>query len=122
MGWVQEATVGQWQHSRSFTPDEYRALGMPYCHLLPFTESHQWEANVRHYDYDSSEWETWCDHVARSQVVDLCDDPNLIGYFYSDCPTWVHDAKPNKWRGTIFDPDLLASASGRKELRRLATR
>ena len=122
VGWVQEATVGQWQHSRSFTPDEYRALGMPYCHLLPFTESHQWEANVRHYDYDSSEWETWCDHVARSQVVDLCDDPNLIGYFYSDCPTWVHDAKPNKWRGPIFDPDLLASASGRKELRRLATR
>lgn len=122
VGWVQEATVGQWQHSRSFTPYEYRALGMPYFHLLPFTKSHQWEANVRHYDYDSSEWETWCDHVARSQVVDLCDDPNLIGYFYSDCPTWVHDAKPNKWRGPIFDSDLLASASGRKELRRPATR
>ena len=36
--------MGQWQHSRSFTPYEYRALGMPYFHLLPFTKSHQWEA------------------------------------------------------------------------------
>ncbi len=42
VGWVQETTVRQWKHSRAFTPDEYHALGLPYCHLLPFTESHQW--------------------------------------------------------------------------------
>ncbi|MEM8736119.1 MAG: agarase, partial [Planctomycetota bacterium] len=39
VGWVQEVTVrGEgkaWQHSRAFTIDEYRALDMPYCHLLP---------------------------------------------------------------------------------------
>ena len=41
VGWVQEVTVRQWRHSRSFTIDEYRALDMPFCHLLPFMESHQ---------------------------------------------------------------------------------
>lgn len=121
VGWVQEATAGSWQHSRSFTPDEYAALEMPYCHLLPFTESHQWEQNVGHYDFLSSEWEAWCDYVVRSQVVDLSEEKNLIGYFYSDCPTWVHDAKPNRWRGPIFDPDLLKTETGRAELYKLAS-
>ncbi len=44
IGWVQEVTVRKWRHSRPFTDDEYRALGMPFCHLLPFTESHQWSS------------------------------------------------------------------------------
>ena len=42
--WVQEYVVINEQHhrhSRSFTPEEYRWLKMPYCHLLPFIESHQ---------------------------------------------------------------------------------
>ena len=38
IGWVQEVAVRKWQHSRAFTPEEYQALNMPYCHLLPFTE------------------------------------------------------------------------------------
>ncbi len=41
IGWVQDVTVRTWAHSRSFTIDEYRTLNMPYCHMLPFTESHQ---------------------------------------------------------------------------------
>ena len=47
VGWVQEVTVRQWRHSRAFTIDEYRALDTPYCHLLPFIESHQWEKQHR---------------------------------------------------------------------------
>jgi hypothetical protein len=35
VGWVQEVTVKQWRHSRTFTNDEYQALRMTYCHLLP---------------------------------------------------------------------------------------
>ena len=76
---------------RAFTPEEYQALDMPYCHLLPFTEAHQWEQHTRHYDFYSAEWEEWCDYVARAHCAELSDDPNLIGYFYSDCPTWIHD-------------------------------
>ncbi len=120
VGWVQEVTVMQWQHSRAFTVDEYRALDMPYCHLLPFMESHQWEKHTVHYDFNSNDWEEWCDYVARSHCAALSQDPNLIGYFYSDCPCWVHERPQNEWRGPIFDPDRLESDAGRKELRELA--
>ena len=120
VGWVQEVTVRHWRHSRSFTSDEYRALEMPYCHLLPFTESHQWEQHTRHFDYQSPDWAEWVDYVARSHCAELAGDPNLIGYFYSDCPTWAHDLAQNRWRGPIFDPELLATESGRRRLRELA--
>ena len=120
VGWVQEVSVRQWRHSRSFTVDEYRALNMPYCHLLPFMESHQWEQHTTHFDFRSEEWKEWCDYVARAECAELSDDPNLIGYFYSDCPTWVHTRDHNAWRGPIFDPELLDSEAGRKELNELA--
>jgi hypothetical protein len=120
VGWVQEVTVRQWQHSRAFTVDEYRALDMPYCHLLPFTESHQWEKHTVHYDFRSDDWKEWVDYVARSHCAELADDPNLIGYFYSDCPTWTHQRPDNEWRGPIFDPEKLKTEAGRKELTELA--
>lgn len=122
VGWVQEVTVRQWRHSRAFTPAEYQALAMPYCHLLPFTESHQWEQHTRHYDFTSVEWEEWCDYVARAHCAELSEDPNLIGYFYSDCPTWIHARPVNEWRGPIFDPERLKTEAGRKELSALAHR
>tara|TARA_Y100000588_G_scaffold184476_1_gene198351 strand:+ start:569 stop:1735 length:1167 start_codon:yes stop_codon:yes gene_type:complete len=120
VGWVQEVSVRQWRHSRPFTNDEYAALGMPYCHLLPFTEAHQWEQHTRHYDFFSSEWEEWCDYVARSHCAELAEDSNLIGYFYSDCPTWIHNFPLSDWRGPIFDPEALKTEAGRKELSELA--
>lgn len=120
VGWVQEVTVRHWRHSRPFTIDEYQALGMPYCHLLPFTESHQWEKHTVHYDFRSEDWKEWCDYVARSHCAELSEDPNLIGYFYSDCPCWIHDRPENEWRGPIFDPERLESEAGRKELTQLA--
>lgn len=121
VGWVQEVTVRQWQHSRSFTIDEYRALEMPYCHMLPFTESHQWEKHTVHYDFRSDDWKQWVDYVARSHCAELAEEKNLIGYFYSDCPTWTHQRPANEWRGPIFDPDKLKTDAGRKELVELAT-
>ncbi len=120
LGWEQEVTVRQWQHSRSFTYDEYQALGLPYCNMLPFTEAHQWEQHTVHYDFFDSEWIDWCDYVARSQCAELSGDPKLIGYFFSDCPTWIHTRPHNTWRGPIFDPEQLKTAAGRKELSRLA--
>lgn len=120
VGWVQEVTVRKWRHSRPFTNDEYQALGMPYCHLLPFIESHQWEKHTVHFDFRSEDWKEWCDYVARSHCAELSDDPNLIGYFYSDCPCWIHQRPDNTWRGPMFDPDRLKSEAGRKELTDLA--
>ncbi|NND07096.1 MAG: agarase [Saprospiraceae bacterium] len=122
VGWVQEVTVRQWRHSRAFTYEEYKSLGMPYCHLLPFTESHQWEQHTQHFDFESSAWEEWCDYVARSHCAELSADPNLIGYFYSDCPTWIHDRPVNEWRGPIYDPAQLKTEAGRNALSKLAQR
>ena len=93
---------------------------MPYCHLLPFMESHQWEKHTVHYDFFSADWEERVDYIARAHCAELRDDPNLIGYFYSDCPTWTHDRAENKWRGPIFDPEKLESEAGRDELKALA--
>ena len=121
VGWVQEVSVREWRHSRAFTVDEYRALEMPYCHLLPFTESHQWEKHTVHYDFRSDDWKDWCDYVARSHCAELAEERNLIGYFYSDCPTWIHTRPRNKWRGPIFDPERLETEAGRRELTELAS-
>lgn len=121
VGWVQEVTVRKWRHSRAFTVDEYRALGMPYCHLLPFIEAHQWEKHTVHFDFRSEDWKEWCDYVARSHCAELSDDPDLIGYFYSDCPCWIHERPDNAWRGPMFDPDRLKTEAGRRELSELAT-
>jgi len=124
VGWTQEViTRGQTnhRHSRPFTHEEYQWLGMPYCHLLPFADFHQWEAETRHPDVFSDGFVDWCDHVAREHCVPLANDPKLIGYFYIDCPTWVHTRPINEWKGPLFDPDRLETEAGRRELFELAT-
>lgn len=123
VGWTQEVVtrgLTNHRHSRSFTYEEYQWLNMPYCHLLPFADFHQWEAETRHPDFFSQDFADWCDHVAREHCVPLADDPKLIGYFYIDCPTWVHTRKENAWKGPLFDPEKLDTETGRRELFDLA--
>lgn len=125
VGWVQEVVTRaptNHRHSRNFTYEEYQWLGMPYCHMLPFVDFHQWEVETRNPDLKSSDFEEWCDFVARQECAQLADDPKLIGYFYVDCPTWVHTRPGNEWRGPLFDPKRLESESGRRELFELASR
>lgn len=125
VGWVQEVVTinpENHRHSRSFTFEEYQWLDMPYCHLLPFAETHQWEIETRQPNFASQGFEEWCDYVARDHCARMRDDPKLIGYFYTDCPMWVHTARDNEWKGPLFDPDRLHSESGRRELFDLATR
>ncbi|MEQ1861919.1 MAG: agarase [Chthoniobacteraceae bacterium] len=125
VGWTQEVVIrggSIHRHSPSFTLEEYQWLGLPYCHLLPFAETHQWENETRHPDFFSKDFEDWCDYVARSQCARFADDPKLIGYFYTDCPAWVHTKPPNAWKGPLFDPAKFATDAGKAELRKLATR
>jgi hypothetical protein len=125
VGWVQEVVTRgptNHRHSPSFTFEEYQWLDLPYCHQLPFADFHQWEMETRNPDFFSREFEDWCDYVARSQCARMADDPKLIGYFYLDCPTWVHTRPGNEWKGPIFDPAKLQTDAGRAELTRLATR
>ena len=122
-GWVQEYVVINDQHrrhSRNFNPEEYGWLDLPYCQMLPFIESHQWEIETRLPKIDSKGFAEWCDYVARDQCVRYRDDSRLIGYFYTDCPVWVHTRRDNEWRGALFDANELKTASGRRELQRIA--
>jgi hypothetical protein len=125
VGWVQEVVTRHdrnHRHSRNYTFEEYQWLDMPYCHMLPFIDSHQWENETIHPDIMGKSFEDWCDYVARAWCGRFSDDPKLIGYFYSDCPTWVHVREANKWKGPLFDPKRLETKAGRKELFELATR
>lgn len=125
VGWTQEVVtrgLTNHRHSRAFTYEEYQWLGLPYCHQLPFADFHQWEAETRHPDFASPEYADWCDYVAREHCARMKDDPKLIGYFYLDCPTWIHTRPENQWKGPLFDPGKLASEAGRRELFDLATR
>lgn len=125
VGWVQEVVTRgptNHRHSRNFIFEEYQWLDMPYCHMLPFADFHQWEAETRLPDLASREFEDWCDYVARAECARFAGDPKLIGYFYIDCPTWVHTRPENAWRGPLFDPARLDTQAGRDDLFRLATR
>lgn len=124
VGWTQEVVtrgLANHRHSRAFTFEEYQWLGLPYCHQLPFADFHQWDAEVRHADFNAPEWAEWCDYVARENCARMKGDPNLIGYFYMDCPTWIHTTQFTGWKGPLFDPEKLKSEAGRKDLRDLAT-
>ena len=124
IGWNQEVVTrapDSHRHSRSFTFDEYQWAGLPYCHLLPFTETHQWEVETAYPDVFGQGFEDWCDYVARQDCAAMARDPKLIGYFYVDCPTWVHCPKGNP-KGPWFDPEKLETKAGRKELARMAGR
>jgi hypothetical protein len=91
-GWVQEVVTRaptNHRHPRSFTYEEYQWLDMPYCHMLPFADFHQWEAETKNPDLYSDDFAQWCDFVAKQDCAQFADDPKLIGYFYVDCPTWM---------------------------------
>ena len=123
VGWNQEVIsrgLTNHRHSRHFTYEEYQWLDMPYCHQLPFADFHQWEAETKNPDFFSPGFAAWCDHVAREHCAILEGDPKLIGYFYIDCPTWLHVRKENIWKGPLFDEKKLQSKTGREELSALA--
>jgi hypothetical protein len=125
LGWNQEVVtrnLKNHRHSRGFTPEEYRWLNMPYCHMLHFADFHQWEAETINPDFFSTDFSDWCDYIARDEAARMADDQNLIGYFYIDCPTWIHTTQYNEWKGPLFDPEKLKSEAGKKELFRIASR
>lgn len=121
---VEMASNGPTNHrqSRRFTYEEYQSLDLPYFHQLDFADFHHWDAQHRLPDFFTPEFEDWCDHVAREFCAVMADDPKLIGYFYMDCPGWVHTHPHSRWRGPMYDYRKLETERGQKELFDLATR
>jgi hypothetical protein len=90
-----------------------------FCLLLNCT-SGKWKRGCRT-SIQSKGFAEWCEYVARDQCSRLKDDPKLIGYFFTDCPAFLHSNEHNKWKAPLFDPGLLKTENGRKELQSLAT-
>jgi hypothetical protein len=124
VGWVQEVVTREAEnhrHSRSYTFEEYQWLDMPYGHMLPVIDSDQWEVEIKLPDVRSKSFSEWVEYVARDECSRLKDDPKLMGYFYVDCPVWIHTIPDNEWRGSLLDPDMEKTEAGRKEMHDIAT-
>jgi len=60
VGWSQEVHVRQRTHTPPWRHDQYRWVGMPYCHAIPFTEIEMWNRHPRFPDVFTEEWgRTW---------------------------------------------------------------
>ena len=120
VGWSQEVHVRQRTHTPPWRHEQYRWVGMPYCHAIPFTEIEMWNRYPRFPDVFTDDFEQWCDLQARYCCVDMAADPWLIGYFYADIPSWGRNSNSGvKGWAEMFD---MNSASGRAELGTIAAR
>jgi hypothetical protein len=96
IGWTSEyvsgsglATSGQavdLGHSAELPAAELSTSGMPYTLSLRVTETEHWNGHPAFRDPRSAGFEQWCDHLARTTCRP--DDPNLLGYFLVDAPSW----------------------------------
>jgi hypothetical protein len=118
IGWTQEVVTRDFRHSPVWEHEQYQWAGMPYCHMLPFTNIATYEPWPIYPDVFSSEFEQWVDYVARSYCLDMADDPRLIGYFYADCPAWEGHKRAASWASALD----LTSPAGVCEMRRIADR
>ncbi len=96
--------------------------GRPFCYVVPFSGAGRWNDREVQCDYLKTDFEEWCDHVAREHCRPLAGERDLIGYHYNDGPCWIHDEPVSEWRGPLFDGARLRSKAGRRELRSLARR
>ena len=92
IGWSQETMSsefikGQVIHSRGWGQEQYEYVDLPYIHLLRFTDI-EWYVNEEFPDVFSSTFADKCDSIAREFCSQMCNDPKLMGYFYSDTPNW----------------------------------
>jgi len=118
IGWTQEMGVRFWDHTLPWGHQDYAAAGLPYCHLIRFTTMEMWNKNFRIPDVFHKDFEEWCDFQARQVCPDVVDDPNLIGYFYSDIPAWNSCRHGKSWM-EHFD---MESSAGRDEFGKTAKR
>ena len=102
------------------TGTDQAGINRPSFHLVPFSVAGEWDRRERQCNYLRPDWEDWCDHLAKAHCAPRAEDRNLIGYRYSESPCWLSKRPQSEWRGPFFDPGMLRSAAGRRQLRLLA--
>lgn len=73
-------------HSEGLPADLLAEAGLPYTLSLRVAETEHWNGVPAFRDPREPAFAQWCDHLART----ICrpGDPNLLGYFLVDVPTW----------------------------------
>jgi len=99
VGWVQDSVVTHSHpthlgctHSWGWSYEDYVTCGMPYCVNLEVARIANWDNDAIYPDVFSSEFEQWCDYLARFVCARHRDNPDLIGYFFTDIPAWNEHA------------------------------
>ncbi len=92
IGWSQDTKrydfrVGDTPPTRGWGAEEYEHANMPYTHIVRFADI-EWYSNEAFPDVFSREWEEKCNRLAARDCPLLKDDPNLVGYFYTDTPNF----------------------------------
>lgn len=96
-------------HDRPWEHERYQWAGMPYCHSLNFVNNaYYYDGSIgalgdsMHYpDVFDPYFEDHCDHLARTYAGSMRDDPNLIGYFFSDVPDWSGEVHSRHWARSV---------------------
>ncbi|HWO59969.1 MAG TPA: agarase [Umezawaea sp.] len=88
-------------HSEGLPADDLAAAGVPYTLSLRVDEIERWNGHPTYRDPRTPAFAEWCDHLARTTCRP--DDPNLLGYFLVDGPSWTDHPS-----GRGFPPDQLA--------------
>mgnify|MGYP005635540351 CR=1 FL=1 len=118
IGWTQEMGVRFLDHSIPWPHSSYVDANLPYCHLIRFTSMEMWNKDFSIPDVYGTDFEDWCDFQARQVCPDMAEDPNLIGYFYSDIPAWNSSRHGRPW----MDRFEIETESGRSKFRETAGR
>lgn len=108
-------------HDRAWEHERYAWTGMPYCHVLNFLnnafyfDATPWASDFspQYPDVFDPYFEDCCDWIARTQCSAMRDDPNLIGYFYSDVPDWGGEVHSNHWLAGMAHNDEWDARLGR---------
>lgn len=73
-------------HSEGLPADALARSGLPYTLSLRIAEIEHWNGCPAFRDPRGAAFAEWCDHLARTTCRP--DDPNLLGYFLVDVPSW----------------------------------
>lgn len=131
IGWTQEYISGDWGvaldwfgdpidlgHSTTgWSAADFRLANMPYVLQLRVQQIEDWNGYPAFRDVYSSDFDVYCEYLARSICFDHAGSKNLIGYFLVDIPAWLPHASGNDFyqlkglEGSVRDEKLYDIAS-----------
>jgi hypothetical protein len=96
LDWVTPVNLG---HGETWSLEELQRVDMPYVQQLRVAEIEGWNGHPKFPDVFSNEFDEHCAWLARQYCAPAAEDPNLIGYFLTDIPSWLPHASGGNFAG-----------------------